>query len=91
MNRTVFKYPMNQSSHGRLFLTMPRGAQLLHVSLQDGQMCLWALIDQGEFQLEQRAVNALWTDWPAPESPGRYMNSVQQGALVWHFFDDGAV
>lgn len=45
MNRRIMKYVINP---GRNNIGMPRNASLLHVAVQDNQLCLWATVNPDE-------------------------------------------
>ena len=49
--KTVYKYAIhlpNLDENDTLSINMPRGAKALHVAEQDGQLCLWALVDPAQ-------------------------------------------
>ena len=83
----VFKYPLEVRSN---VLTVPFGAQILSVGQQNGQLCLWALVEP-EAREVQIEITVVGTGW---DIKGRlsdfvdgFLGTVQVGAFVWHVFD----
>lgn len=83
----VFKYPVSASDY--MTVNLPAGAKPLHFDMQDGQLCLWALVDhlapQAPFAFRMAGTGQ------NVESGGRYINTLllQDGRLVFHFFAMG--
>src|SRR4051812_2081853 len=44
VSQTVWKFPLPVINNIELW--MPLGAEILHVAEQDGQVCLWALVER---------------------------------------------
>lgn len=89
--RAVYKYPLEVVDEQHV--KMPMGAQLLSVQDQNGNLCLWALVDTA-CALVQRKIRIVGTGNPVvTPGPGCFISTVQQrnGALVWHVFDAGQV
>lgn len=89
MIKIIYKYPL---LHADLqAIEMPRGAQVLTVQEQFGELRLWALVDPTEPTVE-RAIRMAGTGHPIDAGHvGRYISTVQQGSFVWHFFEMGAL
>lgn len=72
---------------GRFTLWMPQGAQLIHVNVQHGLPCLWALVQVankgGSREFEMRLTGA------ESEPVGPYVGTVllDSGAFVLHMFE----
>lgn len=70
---------------------MPIGAEILHVDSQDGELCLWALVDTNPGTPVTRVISVVDTGrrlWP--EREGRrndYIGSVVISPSVWHVFE----
>jgi len=82
--RVIYKYTLDQA---RMILSMPRGAIVLSVGVQNGVICLWVLVEPlAEFT--QRAFRWYGTGQPIDEY-GRYIGTVQVSGLgfVWHVFE----
>jgi hypothetical protein len=89
--RVVYKYPLEIVDEQHV--KMPMGAQLLSVQDQNGDLCLWALVDTTA-ALTQRKIRIAGTGHAvATPGPGAFIGTVQQmkGAVVWHVFDAGQV
>lgn len=90
--RAIWKFPLPVDDS--VDVMMPAGARVLHLELQDGPMCLWALVDT-EAPIVARTFHVIGTGNPAEhvtELP--YIGSVQQPfvrevVFVWHVFDGG--
>lgn len=67
---------------------MPKGARILTAQLQLGILCLWAMVDTDAPEVPHK-VSIYGTGGPVPAVTGKYVGTVQSGALVWHIFDDG--
>jgi len=86
MTQTVYKYPFQIADE--VILGIPSDAQLLTVQMQNGQPCLWALVDPGN-EIERRRLLVRGTGHDAEEI-GRYISTFQMhgGALVFHVFEE---
>jgi hypothetical protein len=81
--RTVFKYPF--PIRDEIEVSMPEGAHIVAVQLQDNQPTMWAEVDTTK------------TPWPRkfrifgtghPISDGlRWIATFQMGSLVWHVYE----
>ena len=86
MSRQIWKFPIDLAR--TVEIEMPYGAEPLSVQLQNGEICLWALVDTSERKV-MREVCIVGTGHPYdPCEVGRYVGTVvtQGGALVWHVF-----
>jgi hypothetical protein len=83
---TIWKYPLPVDDC--FFVTMPVGARLLSVQMQDGQPCLWALVDPTAAKIG-RLLRVYGTGSPISGDPGAFVGTFQMhgGALVFHLFD----
>ncbi len=77
----VYKYPLTL---GTLTVEMPRGGKPLHVAMQSGLPCLWALVDADNAS-ESRCFTVVGTGHPVPD--GEYVATTHDGPFVWHVFD----
>jgi hypothetical protein len=68
-------------------LNIPHGAQALTVQMQGGRMQLWMLVDPNQPMIERRAFSVYGTGHAVPNTPGRYVATIQIDALVFHVFD----
>jgi len=85
MTQTIYKYPLLILDEQEI--EMPMGAGLMSVQMQNGQPCLWALVDPMNTS-ERRKVLIRGTGHPA-DGLGRYISTFQMkgGELVFHAFE----
>ena len=84
--RRIFKYKLKLTD--LQFIDMPEDAAVLSVGVQEGNICLWVLVEDAG-PLRSRAVQIIGTGNPIAASPaGRFVGRVEThgGALVWHVF-----
>ncbi len=84
--RFIWKYPLAIADQQEI--TIHEGARILSVQMQDGKLCLWAMIrpDRPE---ERMVINVIGTGHPidiGEDEDLQHLGTVQQGALVWHVF-----
>jgi hypothetical protein len=86
---TIWKYAV--PAEDEFTVTMPKCAQILDVQDQNGQPCLWALVNP-EAETEPRHFFLRGTGHPMGEAAtGVYVGTFQvaPGPLVFHLFDFG--
>lgn len=85
MNR-IFKYPLEIVDHQQI--EMPVGAKVLSVQEQNGQLCVWAKVDDACLSKEKRDFWISGTGHPCDHDVDGFIGTVQQygGNLVWHVF-----
>ena len=83
--RQVFKWTLAITDLQAL--SLPKGAQILSVQVQNELPQLWALVDPAA-EKEKRTIAIYGTGHPVPDNPGDYIGTVQMlnGRLVWHIF-----
>lgn len=89
MKARVFKYELQMRDYTDLEL--PRFTEILSVHQQAGGVQLWAKVDADETLMIRRRVWMIGTGNPMPEHVTlRFINTVlfQDGALVFHFFEE---
>ena len=86
--KTVYKYPIQDTTQQTVRL--PKGAKLLQVASQGGQLQLWALVDTAQMPVD-RKIAICGTGHMAPD--GEYICTFQLmgWTLVFHVFDMGEV
>jgi hypothetical protein len=89
--RTIWKYrlPLENGGDYRFELSMPSGALLLDVQLQNERPTLWALVDADDVMREARRFAVVFTGAEVPSDEGTdalYVGTWQQGWLVCHLF-----
>jgi len=85
MGKTIWKFPLVLSD--RIIVSMPKGAEILHVGLQGGTPCLWALVDPDAPKIA-REFRAFGTGHSIPDHPGGHVGTllVMGDSLVIHIF-----
>ena len=90
--RTVWKFQLEMT--GVQKVAMPAGAEILSAAIQPPTrtLCLWALVDDDEAELETRSVYIVGTGTPMPAGVGSadFIGTVLDPPYVWHLFDGGA-
>lgn len=82
--KTIFKYPLYLVDEQTV--PLPNGAQPLSVQLQNGELYMWALVDI-QSPSNPRRFRIFGTGTPAMlDSNWHFVDTVQQGMLVWHIF-----
>jgi hypothetical protein len=87
MGKTIWKYVLQVTDYQTV--SVPRDRKVLTAQVQNGQVCLWVLVDPREEQTPLK----VWihgTGHPVGDAAtkGRFVASVQLagGALVFHVF-----
>lgn len=70
-------------------ISAPIGAKVLDVQSQDGEPCLWLLVDPSGCKVD-RKFTTYGTGHQVPDDPGEYVGTYQllDGALVFHVFEE---
>ncbi len=86
--KTVKKYILKETES---YITMHEDAELLHVNMQDGKICVWALVDD-ELQIKNRLFKIL-TEGELlvgiQDIVPIYIGSVYVSPQMLHVFDIG--
>ena len=87
MSRAIWKWPLEITDEQRLMV--PAYTEPLCVQVQNGQLCLWAMIREDRTPRVPMLIRIYGTGRPMPDDPGIYIGTAQTngGALVWHVFD----
>ena len=83
--RSIFKYHLPIAD--RVSVPMPRGAQVLSIQEQHGQLTVWALVNSEQAR-EPVSFRICGTGLPAEDvGAGYFIDTVQMpNGLVWHVF-----
>lgn len=86
--KTIYKYRL--PPFATTVLSMPKGARILDIGDQFGDLCVWALIDSSQPYVG-REFKVIGTGHPIGDRDldgFSYYGTVQQngGVLVWHVF-----
>lgn len=85
---TIWKFPLRITDSQEI--KIPDGAQILSVQVQDGQPCIWALLDETA-KTYSRKIGMFGTGHPMPkEFAGKYIGTYQlrNGDVVFHVFEE---
>lgn len=83
MKKTIYKYHLaNMPSQVK---NMPAGAQILHVGMQEGEVCLWAIVDPSQPDEERKIF--MTAGAPILESYKQYLGTIMYGNYVMHVFE----
>jgi hypothetical protein len=88
MEQRIWKFELEIADIQRI--DMPEGAKILSIQLQNGRLCLWALVARFASP-EIREIEIIGTGNPImPLEDGlkrEFIGTVQQGQFVWHIFE----
>jgi hypothetical protein len=89
VNRVVYKYPLAIDKDPTFTtLTLPYDAVLLHGGFQQGAPFVWALVDLDQAEVAEVTVQIAGTGHKEfGERDVEHIDSVLDGAYVWHFFE----
>lgn len=84
--KTIWKFPLHKVALQSL--SMPKGAKILTLQVQNDQPCIWALVDE-DHRKELKEFLTFGTGHQLPEKLGPYVGSYQihDGWLVFHVFE----
>lgn len=86
MSKTIWKFPLDVTS--TQVVPMPVGARVLCAQLQQGQLCLWAVVDP-EAERRSRVVQVAGIGHRLPDAVCDgfdYVGTAQARPFVWHVF-----
>lgn len=85
--KTIWKFPFSIEEF--IGLRMPANATLLHVDVQNGTPCLWAVVNPDE-PMVLRNLRVIATGQAfAVDYDDEHVATFQSGQFVWHVFDEG--
>lgn len=88
MRTQVYKYELKPGPNK---LSLPSGAELLCVGLQEDKVYLWARVAADEFTMdEDRLISLYGTGHEIKDVAFKYIGTVHgvQGWMVWHAFEE---
>jgi hypothetical protein len=83
MAKQIWKYSLEN------VIEMPKGAEILTVDIQNGQMFnaqMWVKVDT-ENEMEKRMFEVIGTGQNFDDTNRRYIGTYQDGPFVWHVFE----
>jgi hypothetical protein len=86
----MFKYALEGKS-GLQQVVMPRKSRILSAAIQNGTICLWALVDESCTEQIARNIEIIGTGWPTECEYLGFIGTVThnphlQDQFVWHVF-----
>ncbi len=83
----IYKYELRL---GLTIITVPRHCKFLDTQIQNGVLCMWALVDPN-VETTNINVHVVGTGHPLAERffDMKYNGTVQDGKFVWHVFLEG--
>lgn len=86
MNNTIWKYSLKATDYNEILL--PTGAEILCVQMQNGEPCMWAMVNSEETKKELHIIETFGTGHSIDHNPRKYIGTyqLQNGYLVFHVF-----
>lgn len=83
---TIWKFPIKITDVQKV--EMPMGAEILSAQMQNGDLCLWALVSPANNK-ELRTIEIHGTGNYVEPADRKFIGTAQMagGALVWHVFE----
>lgn len=81
----IYKYPIEIQEV--FSLKLPVNARILSVQVQDGNPCIWAILNVQEKQVEIRTFEIFGTAHQIPPGVRNYIATFQTPPFVWHLFE----
>lgn len=86
MNKVIWKFvvPLSYAEE----IEVPNGAEIFHVGLQRGQICMWAKVDP-DAEMVKREFMVEGTGQPANRRlhDATHLGTVYHDNFVWHVFE----
>ena len=83
--KTIYKYKLLLDDVQTV--EMPVGANILSAQMQNGELCLWAEVDD-EKPTEYRSIWIYGTGHLMDDALVRYISTVQDRSFVWHVYEE---
>ena len=82
----IWKYELELAS--QQVLSLPPGADILHVGEQNGKLCMWVLLDARSTVVTDRRIGIVGTGQEiATDAKREHIGTVQIAGYVWHVFE----
>lgn len=65
---------------------VPYGFQPLSAQFQGDDLCIWAMVNEQNHDMESKTVTIIGTGNKIGEGPGLFIDTVQKNGFVWHVF-----
>lgn len=86
MSKVIYKYPLEQI--GSQKLKLPNSAQILEINVQNGQVFVWALVEDGDNTEYSKEIKMVGTGWDCDVEWEDHIGTVFIGPFVWHYFTE---
>lgn len=84
--KTVWKYVLKLKKDPQNF-GMPEGAKVVKVDVQDGEICMWVIVNNNPgVRVIERTFAVTGTGWEL-DSGWKYVGSCLAGSFVWHIWE----
>lgn len=85
--KTIWKFNLSKSKTYQLL--MPEGANILCTNIQNGEICLWAEVEDNSNVSEWRYFYIFGTGWELPDNLDnyKYIGTVFENQFVWHVYE----
>ena len=80
---TIHKYELKRESMNLLML--PKDATILDIQIQ-ATLCAWVKLNPNQEKVD-RYIALVGTGQPMPAGNAKHISTIQDGAMVWHFFE----
>lgn len=83
---TIYKYGLEDEV---CTVQMPEGAKVLSAHVQNGSICIWALVDPSK-PMVLRTFKVIGTGWKIEDTQLEFIGTVllESGRLVFHVFEE---
>lgn len=84
--KTIYKYKLELADVQPV--NMPMNAEILCAKVQDGNICIWALVDSNAPMI-RRVIEIIGTGNPIADvgRSRKYIGTVEQNPFIWHIFE----
>lgn len=83
--KTIYKYPIQLANFQRV--AMPAGADILSCAMQNGVLCLWAVVDPTLNVKDDKFICINGTGNEITEDVKKFIGTVFDRNFVWHVFE----
>ncbi|MCK9369278.1 hypothetical protein M0R04_05005 [Candidatus Dojkabacteria bacterium] len=86
--KKIYKYKLEITDNQKV--TLPVDSDFLSCQMQNGELCMWVLVNPNEKETFTAEILVIGTGNPIKEDLDNYghMATVQDGSLVWHVFGE---
>lgn len=86
--RTIYKFPLEFYAAGPYKVLMQKGAEILKVDFQNGDIMIWAIV-WPDNDMEEVSFSIYGTGHPFESTSDKYIDTVfDPDGYVWHLFKE---